>query len=145
MTSRKPKPPRPPDPVDLAVRVLRARDRSAAELDARLERRGVGEAERVRTLETLGRLGYLDDERVALRRAEELAARGSGDALIRDDLERRGVAAELIEPALAQLPSELERASRIAAARGRSPKTARYLASRGFGAEAVESLVAREE
>jgi regulatory protein len=145
MRSRKPKPPRPPDPVDVAVRALRARDRSSAELDARLERYGVDEADRVRALETVGRLGYLDDERFAHRRAEELAARGSGDALIRDDLERRGLAAELIDAGLAQLPPERERAARVAAARGPSPKTARYLAARGFSEEAVEALVAREE
>ena len=48
-------------------------------------------------------------------RAEQLAERGSGDALIRDDLERRGVAAELVERALDALEPERERAARIAA------------------------------
>ena len=103
-TSRKPRP-RPnaamPDndavetaPLDLAIRALRFRDRSAAELEERLEQRGVGEAERAQALETLERIGYVDDERFARMRAEQLAERGSGDALIRDDLERRGLAAE---------------------------------------------------
>ena len=101
-------------PLDLAIRALRFRDRSAAELEARLEQRGVGEAERAQALETLERIGYVDDERFARTRAEQLAERGSGDALIRDDLERRGLAAEVVELAIAALEPERERAARIA-------------------------------
>jgi regulatory protein len=134
--------PRQTDPFEAAVRALRAADRSAAELAERLERRGVGEAERAQALERLERLGYVDDARVARGRAEGLARRGSGDALIRDDLERRGIAAELVEDALAALEPERERAARIVAQRGPGARTARYLASRGFGEEAVAALVA---
>ena len=140
----------PPDavetaPLHLAIRVLRFRDRTAAELQARLEQRGVGEAEREQALETLERIGYVDDERFARMRAEQLADRGSGDALIRDDLERRGVADDVIELAIEALEAERPRAARIADRRGRSVKTARYLASRGFGEEALDGLVAAEE
>ncbi len=132
------------DAFELAVRALGAAERTAAELDERLERKGVPATERADALERLERLGYLDDERVARARAEQLAARGSGDALIRDDLERRGIGADAVESALAELEPERERASRIAAARGVSPKAARYLASRGFAAETVAAVVARE-
>jgi len=132
-------------PLDLAIRALRFRDRTTAELAARLEQRGVGEAERLQALETLERIGYVDDERFARTRAEQLAERGSGDALIRDDLERRGLAADVIDLAVGALERERERAARIADHRGRSAKTARYLASRGFGEEALEGLVAMED
>jgi regulatory protein len=132
-------------PLDVAIRALRFRDRSAAELDARLEQRGVGEAERAQALETLERVGYVDDERFARMRAEQLAGRGSGDALIRDDLERRGLAVDVVELALAGLEPERNRAARIAERRGRSLKTARYLASRGFAEEVLEVVVAAEE
>ncbi len=135
----------PPDAVETALRALRFRDRTAAELEARLEQRGVGEAEREQALETLERIGYVDDERFARMRAEQLADRGSGDALIRDDLERRGVAAGVIELAIEALELERTRAGRIAERRGRGVKTARYLASRGFGEEALEGLVAAED
>jgi regulatory protein len=128
--------------VEAALRALRARDRSAAELDERLDARGAGPAERREVLELLERVGYVDDRRFAAGRAAALAARGSGDALIRDDLERRGVAAETIEAALAGLEPESVRAERIVAARGRSAKTARYLAGRGFEEDAVSSAVA---
>jgi SOS response regulatory protein OraA/RecX len=96
-------------------------------------------------LERLRRLGYVADDRVARTRAEQLAARGSGDALIRDDLERRGIDADAIAEALAGLEPERERAARVVAERGRSPRTARYLASRGFGEDAVAALVARDD
>ena len=133
------------DAVEQALRALRHRDRSAAELDARLERRGVAEAEREEALETLERVGYVDDDRFARARAEQLAARGSGDALIRHDLEGRGLAAEHVEAALAALEPERDRAAEIAARRGRSLKTARYLASRGFDPDALEGIVAPGE
>jgi SOS response regulatory protein OraA/RecX len=132
-----------PDAVETALRALRFRDRTTAELDARLEQRGVGEAEREKALETLERIGYVDDERFARSRAERLAVRGSGDALIRDDLERRGVAAETVESVLAGIEPERERVARIVLQRGPGVKTARYLAARGFGEEAVEGIVAQ--
>jgi len=133
------------DAVETALRALRFRDRSTAELEARLERHGVGEAERERALETLERVGYVDDGRFACTRAEHLAGRGSGDELIRHDLEARGVAAEYVAAALAALEPERLRAERIVARRGRSAQTARYLASRGFGEDAVEAAVAQTE
>lgn len=133
------------DAFELAVRALGAHDRTAAELDARLERRGVSPEEREEALERLERLGYLDDARVARDRAAQLAGRGSGNALIRHDLEGRGIAVEAIEDALASLEPERDRAARIVAERGRSARTARYLVSRGFGEDAVSALVARDD
>ena len=75
-------------------------------------------------------------------RAEQLAARGSGDLLIGDDLERQGVPPELVQLAIAALEPEADRAGTIVEARGSSPKTARYLASRGFSEAALESIIA---
>lgn len=132
------------DALDAAVRALRSRDRSSAELEARLERRGVGEADRAQALETLERLGYVDDDRFARARARQLAERGSGDALIRHDLEARGLPPGLVAAALGELEPERERARRVIAARGGTAKTARYLASRGFGEDAVADLVAQD-
>jgi regulatory protein len=135
---------KPARPVDVALRALRARDRSAAELDERLSARGAGPAERREVLELLERVGYVDDERFAHDRAGTLAARGSGDALIRHDLEQRGIASETIEAALAGLEPEPVRAERVVARRGPGAKTARHLAARGFDEDAVASAVARD-
>jgi hypothetical protein len=55
------------------------------------------------------------------------------------------LAADVVELALGALGPERERAAQIAARRGRSLKTARYLASRGFGEEALDALVAAED
>ncbi|MDF2750257.1 MAG: RecX family [Gaiellaceae bacterium] len=133
-----------PDAVQTALRALRSRDRTAAELDARLRERGVAEQERQDALEALARAGYVDDERVAVGRAAALAARGSGDALIRDDLERRGLPAELVQAALAGLEPERLRAEAVVSRRGIGPKTARYLAARGFAGDVVAAAVAQE-
>ncbi len=131
--------------VETALRALRARDRSVSELESRLQRRGVGSTEQRETLELLSRLGYVDDERFARSRAESLARRNCGDEMIRADLEGRGVSAGFVDAALAGLESERERAERIVASRGRSAKTARFLAARGFSDDSVETVVAPEE
>ena len=134
----------PQSAVETALRALRARDRSAAELDKRLSARGAGPEARRAALELLERVGYVDDERFAHTRADALAARGSGDALIRHDLEQRGVAAETIDAALAGLEPERVRAERIVAKRGPGARTARHLAARGFDEDAVAAAVARD-
>jgi SOS response regulatory protein OraA/RecX len=125
-----------------AQRALAARDRSARELEARLERAGFAADERREALARLERAGHVDDERLARARAAALAARGWGNEAIRHDLDRRGVAAELIGRALGAIEAESERAGRLVVARGAGPGTARYLARRGFGAEAIEAAAA---
>lgn len=122
-----------------AVRVVARRDVSERELELRLERANVAPAERAEALERLVRAGAVDDGRFARTRAEALAGRGAGDALIRHDLAERGVSAELVAEAIDALEPEPVRAARIVARRGASPKTSRYLARKGFAAESVES------
>lgn len=127
-----------------AVSALRRSDRSAAELDATLRGRGVAPAERERALDSLGRAGLIDDARVARTRATSLAERGNGNALIRHDLEQRGIAPGIVDAVLEEIAPESERALAIVARRGRSARTARYLTSRGFGEDTVEAVVAWE-
>jgi regulatory protein len=113
-------------PEDVALRALRAADRSRAELDARLASRGFADGDRQNALDELERLGYLDDERTATLRAERLADRGYGDAYIRADLEQRGLPTD---DALAGIPPEPERMARF------SDKAPAWLARRGFALE----------
>ena len=120
---------------------LRHRDLSTRRLEQRLERRAVPPAERARAVETLTRAGLLDDGRFARGRAHALAARGYGDAAIRFDLERQGVAAELATEALAEVEPERDRAVRLAATAGSTTRAARLLARRGFGEEAIETAM----
>lgn len=125
-----------------ATEALRHRNRSVAELTEKLQRRGIRAADRERALETLERAGLADDARFASERAAALAGRGSGDALIRDDLERRGVDPESVDAAIALLEPEHVRVERLVATRGPSHRTARYLAARGFDSDSIASAVA---
>jgi regulatory protein len=127
--------------LDAAGRALSRRDRSAAELDARLESRGVPPSERASAVETLVRLGYVDDERVAVDRAVSLASRGFGDAAIRFDLEGRGIDGELITAALERVDPEIERARAILARGVSDQNAARTLAAKGFSPEAIEEAM----
>jgi regulatory protein len=129
------------DPIDLAARALQHRDRSRRELDERLARAGVGDEERADALDTLERVGYVDDARFAGARAEALAGRGYGDEAIQHDLAAHGIDAESVADAIGGLDPEPERARALVARLGCSAKTALYLARKGFGEEAVEAAI----
>jgi regulatory protein len=130
------------DAMTRATNVLRRRDVSVQELDARLERAHVDPTTRAEVVTRLDEVGAVDDERFASRRAEMLAERGAGDELIRHDLSGRGIAVEAVEAALEPLEPERARAARLVARRGSSAKTARYLAGKGFSEDAIESALA---
>ena len=125
-----------------ATKPLRYRDASAQRVAQRLEAASVAPAARAEALDVLERAGLVDDARFAERRADALAERGFGDEAIRHDLEQQGVPAELREQAVGTLPAENERARAIVARRGPGAKTARYLAAKGFGEDAVEAALA---
>jgi SOS response regulatory protein OraA/RecX len=126
--------------LQVAGRALRHRDLSRRRLAERLDR-AVPPAAAAESLATLERAGLLDDRRVAVAHAESLAGRGYGDEAIRHRLRGEGLAEELVEEALAALPPECERAGSLIERRGLGPRTARYLAGRGFGEEAVEAAL----
>ncbi len=125
----------------LATKALAHRERSAASLSAMLGQRGVRDRERVEAVGALERAGYLDDRRLATRRADALAERGYGDAGIRFDLERQGLAPALIDEALDLLTPELTRARAIAERAGETIETARRLLAKGFSEETIEVAV----
>jgi regulatory protein len=120
-----------------AARLLARRDLSERGLRDELVRRRVPPAARRETISRLLAAGAVDDARLARHRAELLAARGAGDALIRADLESRGVDPRFVDQALEGLEREDLRANRIVSVRGEGPATARYLSRRGFGDDSV--------
>jgi SOS response regulatory protein OraA/RecX len=126
--------------LQVAGRALRHRDLSRRRLAERLEG-VVPPAVAAESLATLERAGLVDDRRVALVRAESLAGRGYGDEAIRHRLRAEGLAEELVEEAVFGLAPECERAGPLIERRGVGPRTARYLAGRGFGEEAVETAL----
>jgi SOS response regulatory protein OraA/RecX len=123
----------------VAGRALRRQDLSERGVAERLARASVAPAAVEESLAVLSRAGLVDDSRFALTRAAALAERGYGDAAISHDLERRGVGPEQIREALEALEGEPERARRVVERRGTGPGTARYLAAKGFGEEALEA------
>jgi len=135
----------PPDALEVATRALARRDFSERGLRDRLRRAGVTDAEEAEALAALQRAGVIDDARFAQARAQALAQRGKGDAAIRFDLSREGVSNETAQEALASLEPERTRAERVVAQRGGGAATARLLARRGFGDEAVEAAVAPDQ
>ncbi|HKB19485.1 MAG TPA: RecX family transcriptional regulator [Gaiellaceae bacterium] len=122
-----------------AARALRSRDLSAAELAVRLDRAKIPPAARAETIERLTDAGAVDDDRFARMRAQALADRGGGNLLVRHDLEARGIAQAAVEAAIELLEPESARAGRICARRGSGPRTARYLARKGFSEDVIES------
>jgi SOS response regulatory protein OraA/RecX len=127
--------------LEAATRTLARRDRSETEVRQALERKGVAAGEREQVVASLRGVGVLDDERFALGRAEALAERGLGDSAIVFELERAGIEPDLVAEALSRLDPERDRAARAAGRRGSSPRTARWLAARGFAPESVEHAV----
>ncbi len=103
MTSaRRPARPSPkPDPIAEAVRYLARGDRSAVQVDRHLALRGFAKAAVRKALRTLDRLGYVNDEAVALRMAQaRLARRLMAREALAAELEGRGFAAEAVARAV---------------------------------------------
>jgi regulatory protein len=123
----------------IAARALRRQDLSERGIAERLARSSVAPPAVEESLAVLARSGLVDDARFARTRAEILAERSYGDAAIRHDLDRRGVAPDVIAAALESLETEAERARRLVERRGPGLGTARYLAAKGFGEEVLET------
>lgn len=126
--------------LDVAMRAVRSRDLSRRALAERLTGR-TPPAARAEALATLERAGVVDDRRVAAARATAMADRGYGDSAIRHDLGRRGLESDDIDGAIATLEPEATRAAAIVARRGPGPNTARFLAAKGFGEDAIAAAV----
>jgi regulatory protein len=129
------------DPIEIAARALQHRDRSRREIEERLAQAGIDDDRRTDALDTLERVGYVDDGRFAGARAEALAHRGYGDEWIRHDLGEHGVAAEAIAEAIGVLVPEADRAAALVERLGRTPKTGAHLARKGFGEDALEAAL----
>jgi SOS response regulatory protein OraA/RecX len=127
--------------LHVAGRALRHRDLSRRRLSDRLEQADVPPAAAAESLAALERAGALDDVRLARVRAHALADRGYGDQAIRHRLLAEGLDHGLVGEALAELPGEAERAAPLIQRRGAGPRTARYLAGRGFGEDALEAAL----
>lgn len=135
------------DAFTQATRLLASRDKTRAQVVQGLERRGYTPEEVRAAVERAQALGYLDDRRVAQRKARaELVGGWAGDALL-GRLTQAGLPESLSREAIAEAAQELGW-SPLDAARGlltarhlTGARAARFLASRGFDEDVVERLV----
>ncbi len=140
-----------PDALTQLTRLLASTDKTRAKLVEALTRRGYTENEIAAALDRAQALGYLDDERVAQRKAAEALQDGwAGEALLAR-LVQAGIdeatAQAAIKEAIAETgwkalesARELARARKLSGARG-----ARFLASRGYEEDVVERVIGSED
>ena len=129
------------DALATAGRGLTRRSESRARVAQRLERAGVAPAARREALDTLERLGLVDDVRLAGARAESLVRRGWGDAAIVAKIIAEGIPDESALLAVEELPCERDRAIALAEGQSDRRRAASLLTRRGFGDDAIEAAV----
>lgn len=123
-----------------ATRSLAASDRSERALEQRLARAGHSAAAREEAIASLARAGAVDDARLAVARAEQMARRGYGDAAIRADLGRRQIAPDAAASAVAGLEPEAVRLRRLLETEKITPVLLRRLSARGFSRDALDDV-----
>ena len=123
-----------------ALRALDRRPLSERRLRARLRRRRTPPAAEAATVESLARVGLVDDERLAHGRAEALVARGWGNVGVAARLEEEGIAAELAAAAVRALPPESERAAALVSGLPKGKAWA-LLARRGFDLDVATDVL----
>ena len=138
-----------------ALRLLSGREHSRSELERKLAPHEEEPGQLNRVLDDLQAKGFIDHQRVAESVVHRRAAK-LGAMRIRQELQAKGLGAELVAQAVAGLKStEVERAREVwrrkfdalpadAAEHG---KQARFLAARGFDGEVIRRVLspAREE
>jgi regulatory protein len=136
-----------------ALRYLAAREHSRVELERKLAAHAESAEQLARVLNELQAKDFISEARVVESVINRRAGR-FGAARIRHELQGKGLAPEAVAEAVSNLKaSEVERAREVwrkkfgepaadAAARG---KQMRFLAARGFGAEAIRRVVSQDE
>jgi regulatory protein len=132
-----------------ALRLLGQREHSRAELERKLRPHEAEPGELARALDDLQAKGFINEQRVlesvVFRRAPRLGA-----MRVRQELQAKGLAPDAIARAVADLQgSEVERAREVWRKKFQAPaedaqgraKQMRFLAARGFGAEAIRRVV----
>jgi regulatory protein len=133
--------------MQAALRLLRARDRTEAELRLSLLTKGFKEPEVGLVLKTLAEARYVDDRRVAERVVEKSVLEASGHLLVEHRLRERGVGPDEAEGALGSLPDQAELAERAfwkLRKPGDTPaRAASRLERKGFDEETVRAVIER--
>lgn len=136
-----------------ALRLLSGREHSRAELEKKLRAHEESPGELAQALDELQAKGFINEQRVVESVIHRRAAR-LGAGRVKQELQAKGISAEAVAEAVQALRStELQRAREVwrkkfgepaPDAAGRA-KQMRFLASRGFGAEAICRVVGGDE
>jgi SOS response regulatory protein OraA/RecX len=127
--------------LEAAVRTVSRRDMSTRRLQQRLGARGIASPEAAAAVKALASAGAVDDQRLAQARARSIADRGWGDEAIAARLEQEGLPPEAVTRAIAELPTEHERAAALVAGEADRRAAWRLLGRRGFAPETVEDVL----
>jgi regulatory protein len=139
----------PPSLKGRALRCLAAREHSRAELERRLKPFEETPGELARVLDELLAKGFIDEQRVLDSVVHRRAGR-LGASRIRQELQGKGLDAQAVQEAVAQLQgTELARArevwrkkfGEVATDPASRAKQMRFLAARGFGGDTVRRVV----
>jgi regulatory protein len=135
------------DALTQATKLLAGRDKSRAQLRAALLQRGYDDEETDAALQRAAELGYLDDARVAERKAREALDDGwAGEVLVAKLVAvglEESVAQRAVDEAIGATGWDALKAARKLAERKKleGEKAARFLASRGFEEDVISRLV----
>lgn len=134
-----------------ALRMLEKRDYSRLELIERLVKKGETREDAQAAADRLCELRFIDDANYAAMVVRHYAAKGFGEARIRDELRHRFVPRELWDDALAEMPEPDGAVDALLRTKLKSSdpdaealrKAADALRRRGFSWEAVKGAVER--
>jgi len=132
-----------------ALRLLAGREHSRAELEKKLAAHEAEEGELQRALDELEAKGFINEQRVVDSVLHRRAAR-LGAGRVKQELQAKGIGAEAVAEAVEALrATEVARAREVwrkkfgeaAADTAGRARQMRFLASRGFGTEAIRRVV----
>lgn len=134
-----------------ALRIIGARAMSVKELTDRLKEKGESPENAEDAAHWLLDMRLLDDAQYAAMCVRHYAAKGYGPGKIRNELYRRGIARELWDEALEELPEQGDRIDALLRRKLKSDtpdraelrKAADYLYRRGFGRDEIHAALAR--
>jgi len=136
-----------------ALQLLSRREHSRRELQAKLAKHEEEPGQLQRALDELAAGGFIDEQRAADSIVHRKGAR-FGAARVKQELLAKGIEAELVAAAVAQLRStELDRALDVWRRKFRAPpqdageraKQARFLAARGFSGDVIARVLRSRE
>lgn len=140
------------DALKLALRLLKVRDRSEAELRQRLGEKGVPAEAVEDVLRRLRDKNLVNDERTARQWTESALRAGHGPERVRRTLESRGISGARAEAAAAETSKDedarawdalTKRAQRLGGLgpEAQARRLSTFLAARGYSSECVERVI----